>query len=113
MAPTAAISQGVEIFREFVDLNGNTIQDATGHVGFPGFDGMEATVSLSWVAQMQEAGVPVTYWWCYQSDRAGDRKNPQRFDIDRNRNPELMACFVEANKRLKAKLGVPEDRPSK
>src|SRR5512143_1997201 len=48
------------------DLNGNTIQDATGHVGFPGFDGMEATVSLSYVAQMQEAGVPVTY--AYISD---------------------------------------------
>ena len=43
------------------DLNGNTIQDATGHVGFPGFDGMEATVTLSWIAQMQEAGIPVTY----------------------------------------------------
>ena len=48
------------------DLNGNTIQDATGHVGFPGFDGMEATVSLSWVAKMQEAGIPVTY--AYISD---------------------------------------------
>jgi hypothetical protein len=48
------------------DLNGNMIQDATGHIGFPGFDGMEATVSLSWVAQMQEAGVPVTY--AYISD---------------------------------------------
>jgi hypothetical protein len=43
------------------DLNGNVIQDANGHIGFPGFDGMEATVSLSWVAQMQEAGIPVTY----------------------------------------------------
>jgi hypothetical protein len=48
------------------DLNGNVIQDATGHVGFPGFDGMEATVSLSWVAQMQEAGIPITY--AYISD---------------------------------------------
>jgi hypothetical protein len=48
------------------DLDGNVIQDATGHVGFPGFDGMEATVSLSWVAQMQEAGIPVTY--AYISD---------------------------------------------
>ena len=48
------------------DLNGNVIQDATGHIGFPGFDGMEATVSLSWVAQMQEAGIPVTY--AYISD---------------------------------------------
>lgn len=43
------------------DLNGNVIQDATGHVGFPGFDGMEPTVTLSWIAQMQEAGIPVTY----------------------------------------------------
>ena len=43
------------------DLSGNVIQDATGHVGFPGFDGMEATVTLSWIAQMQEAGIPVTY----------------------------------------------------
>jgi hypothetical protein len=48
------------------DLDGNVIQDASGHVGFPGFDGMEATVSLSWVAQMQEADVPVTY--AYISD---------------------------------------------
>jgi hypothetical protein len=52
------------------DLNGNVIQDASGHVGFPGFDGMEATVSLSWVAQMQEAGVPVTY--AYISDAHDD-----------------------------------------
>ncbi len=48
------------------DLDGNTIKDQNGHIGFPGFDGMEATVSLSWVAQMQEAGVPVTY--AYISD---------------------------------------------
>jgi len=48
------------------DLNGNVIQDAQGHVGFPGFDGMAATVSLSYVAAMQEHGVPVTY--AYISD---------------------------------------------
>jgi hypothetical protein len=48
------------------DLNNNVIQDATGHIGFPGFDGMEATVTLSWVAQMQEAGIPITY--AYISD---------------------------------------------
>src|SRR5439155_15924694 len=48
------------------DLDGTVIQDATGHIGFPGFDGMEATVSLAWVAQMQEAGIPVTY--AYISD---------------------------------------------
>ena len=48
------------------DLNGNVIRDATGHIGFPGFDGMEATVSLSYVAALQEHGVPVTY--AYISD---------------------------------------------
>jgi len=48
------------------DLGGNVIQDPAGHVGFPGFDGMEATVSLSYVAAMQEHGIPVTY--AYISD---------------------------------------------
>ncbi|HEX8918539.1 MAG TPA: sulfatase-like hydrolase/transferase, partial [Chloroflexota bacterium] len=42
------------------------IQDSHGHVGFPGFDGMSAAVSLSYVASMQEHGVPVTY--AYISD---------------------------------------------
>ncbi len=48
------------------DLNGNVIQDTSGHIGFPGFDGMSAAVSLSYVAAMQEHGVPVTY--AYISD---------------------------------------------
>ena len=48
------------------DLNGNVIQDPSGHIGFPGFDGMAATVSLSYVAAMQEHGVPVTF--AYISD---------------------------------------------
>jgi hypothetical protein len=48
------------------DLNGNTIQDSKGNVGFPGFDGMSPAVSLSYVAAMQEHGVPVTY--AYISD---------------------------------------------
>jgi hypothetical protein len=49
-----------------VDLDGNAIQDQNGHAGFPGFDGMVATNSLSWVAHMQESGIPVTY--AYISD---------------------------------------------
>ncbi len=48
------------------DLNGNVIQDTSGHIGFPGFDGMSASVSLSYIAAMQEHGVPVTY--AYISD---------------------------------------------
>ncbi len=51
------------------DLNGNVIQDhhtPVSHIGFPGFDGMSAAVSLSYVAAMQEHGIPVTY--AYISD---------------------------------------------
>jgi len=48
------------------DLSGNVIQDPAGNVGFPGFDGMSAAVTLSYVAAMQEHGIPVTY--AYISD---------------------------------------------
>jgi hypothetical protein len=48
------------------DLDGNVITDPVGNQGFPGFDGMSATRSLSWVAAMQEHGIPVTY--AYISD---------------------------------------------
>ena len=49
------------------DLNGNVIEEALlVHIGFPGFDGMSASVSLGYVAAMQEHGVPVTY--AYISD---------------------------------------------
>ena len=37
------------------------ITDALGRPGFPGFDGMSAANTLGYVAQMQEAGVAVTY----------------------------------------------------
>jgi hypothetical protein len=48
------------------DTEGQPITDPFGQPGFPGFDGMLAKVSLGYVAQMQEAGVPVTY--AYISD---------------------------------------------
>jgi hypothetical protein len=48
------------------DLDGNVIQDGSGHVGFPGFDGMAASVSLAYVATMQEHGIPITF--AYISD---------------------------------------------
>ena len=48
------------------DLNGNVIKDSQGHIGFPGFDGMSASVSLAYVAAMQEHNVPITY--AYISD---------------------------------------------
>jgi type I phosphodiesterase/nucleotide pyrophosphatase len=48
------------------DINGSPITDSSGHPGFPGFDSMSAANSLGYVAQMQEAGIPVTY--AYISD---------------------------------------------
>ena len=49
-----------------IGLDGQPITDPFGHPGFPGFDGMSASVSLAYAASMQEAGVPVTY--AYISD---------------------------------------------
>jgi hypothetical protein len=63
------------------DLDGNTIQDSNGHIGFPGFDGMVATVSLAWVAQMQEAGVPITF--AYISDAHDHRRTPDDSELGR------------------------------
>src|SRR6202030_1796597 len=49
-----------------VDLDGNVVTDSKGNVGFPGFSGISAAQTLSYVAAMQERGVPVTY--AYISD---------------------------------------------
>jgi sialate O-acetylesterase len=51
-----------------------------------------------------DAGVQLSYWWCYQSDRPVEQNNPQRFDLTIGRNPELVALIADANKRLQAKL---------
>ena len=56
------------------------------------------------------AGVPLSYWWCYSSDRPAEQRDPQRFDLQRERTPELVACVAEANRRLKAKL-LPKAKP--
>ena len=70
----------------------------------------DTKAALPWVEKtlnaVVDAGIPLTYWWSYQSDRPMDQGQPQRFDIDRDRNPELLACFVRANKALKSKLGI-------
>ena len=59
------------------DLNNNIIQDTSGNIGFPGFDGMSAAVSLSYVAAMQEHGVPITY--AYISDAHDDHTSGLAF----------------------------------
>jgi hypothetical protein len=45
-----------------VDLNGNQLNGAflTNHPGFPGFGSINAAQTLAYIADMQEAGVPVT-----------------------------------------------------
>lgn len=49
-----------------LDLDGNPITDKNGNPGFPGFSGISAAQTLSYVAAMQEHGVPITY--AYISD---------------------------------------------
>ncbi len=57
-----------------VDLNGNVLENPFSHTpGFPGFS-PSASQSLAYVADMQEAGIPVTYG--YISD-AHERKSGQ------------------------------------
>jgi len=43
------------------NLDGQAVGDQFGQKGFPGFDGLFASTTLGYVAQMQEAGVPVTF----------------------------------------------------
>lgn len=54
-----------------------------------------------------EAGIPITYWWCYQSDRKAEQNNPARFDVSLDRNPELVNIVAEGNRRLQEKLCKP------
>src|SRR5215831_564337 len=43
------------------NLDLHPIGDQFGQPGFPGFDGLFATTTLAYIAQMQEAGIPVTF----------------------------------------------------
>ena len=43
------------------NLNGDPITDPFDQPGFPGFDGLFASTTLAYIAQMQEAGIPVTF----------------------------------------------------
>lgn len=86
-----------------------TIWDVTPDY-FESFEDVKA--ARPWVEKtlnaVVDAGIPLTYWWSYQDDRSMGQEKPhsQRYDIDRNRDPELLACFIRANKMLKSKLGV-------
>jgi hypothetical protein len=58
------------------DLDGNVITDTSSNVGFPGFSGINAAQTLSYVATMQENGVPVTF--AYISDV---HDNPKKVNL--------------------------------
>ncbi len=76
------------------DLDGNGISDGQGHVGFPGFNGMSASVSLSYVAAMQEHGVPVTY--AYISDAHDNNPTGGAFGPGQTGYEQRLAAYNEA-----------------
>jgi hypothetical protein len=55
------------------------VTDTAGRCGFPGFDGASAANTLGVVAQMQEAGVPVTF--AYISDAHDNHRDPSRRNV--------------------------------
>jgi hypothetical protein len=61
------------------DLNGQPITDPFGQPGFPGFDGLFASTTLSYIATMQEKGIPVTFG--YISDAHDDHGNAGNIHI--------------------------------
>src|SRR5579883_2468760 len=84
------------------DLNGNVIEDPQGHIGFPGFDGMSAAVSLSYVAAMQEHGVPVTY--AYISDAHDAHPNGPAFGPGSAGYVSALAAYNDAFGKFFARL---------
>ena len=62
------------------DTAGQPITDPFGQPGFPGFDGALAKNTLGYLAQMQEAGIPIT--WGYISDAHDNHQSafPAPFD---------------------------------
>jgi hypothetical protein len=48
------------------NLNGQVIEDSSGNIGFPGYDGMTGPNALAYTLDMQTHGVPVTF--TYLSD---------------------------------------------
>jgi hypothetical protein len=61
------------------DLNGQPVTDPFGQNGFPGFDGLFASTTLSYIATMQEKGVPITFG--YISDAHDNHGNAGNIHI--------------------------------
>ena len=54
--------------------------------------------------QIVDAGPQLVYWWEYGSNRPVDQHVPS-FDVKKGRTDAVLNLIVDANKRLKAKLG--------
>lgn len=84
------------------DLDGNVIQDSHGNPGFPGFDGMSASVSLAYVAAMQEHNVPVTY--AYISDAHDNHTSDTAFGPGQAGYVAQLKAYDEAFGKFFARL---------
>jgi hypothetical protein len=61
------------------NLDGNVITDGSGHVGFPGYNGLQATNALAYTLDMQKQGIPVTYTYLtdlHDNARTGNGMGP-------------------------------------
>ena len=64
-------------------LDGTKITDQFDQPGFPGFDGLFASTTLSYVAQMQESGIPVTFGYTLAENLGTDfRELPINSAVD-------------------------------
>ena len=72
-APCTSTRRSTAVAPSSTTPTGNPIPDPFQQPGFPGFDGMPANVTLGYIAQMQEAGVPVTFG--YISDAHDNHTN--------------------------------------
>jgi len=92
------------------DLNGNVIQSPLGIIGFPGFDGMLAPVSLAYVAAMQEHGVPVTF--AYISDAHDRHPNGPAFGPGQAGYVAQLASYDDAFNKFFTRLASDGINPS-
>jgi hypothetical protein len=76
------------------DLFGNVVSDGDGHIGFPGYDGMTASVALAYTLDMQEHGIPVTY--TYISDVHDDDATGTAFGPGQPGYESALASYNQA-----------------
>jgi len=54
--------------------------------------------------QIVEAKPALTHWWTYQSNRNVDQRNPQRFDLNIRRTPNMIRKIADANRKLQMEM---------